>query len=348
MDFEQKLPTEDNDIAQIVEGILAVQARHATHQCRPLARGTHAKGVCVRGNFEVFDLANTMKDTALCARLARGIFARPGLYPATIRFANAASAFLPDADADVRALSFSIDVPAGIVGPADKRLDFSMNDAPTFTINDAHAFASFLRVSTKPSMIDKMKTLCSLRYKERHGIYATAILAKKQLRIPTRPFQHIRYWSTVPFLHGADEAVKYSAIPCTADPGHPMANLENILRDRLVRHVDEDIEMSAFDFALQLLDADRMTHHGRRRKASYWIENASVEWNEREAPFHVVGRLTLERKSVLPADACNALYFDVTEHALPGGRPLGSINRARWAAESASRTARMGCASSGE
>jgi hypothetical protein len=126
MDFERKLPTEDEDIAQIVRGILAVQARYAAQEQRPLARGTHAKGVCVRATFEVFDLTKTVSDPALAARLAQGVFAKPGRYPATVRFANAASTFLPDSDADVRAMSFFIEVPAGVVGPAARRLDFSV------------------------------------------------------------------------------------------------------------------------------------------------------------------------------------------------------------------------------
>ena len=60
--------------------------------------------------------------------------------------------------------------------------------------------------------------------------------------------------------------------------------------------------MSAFDFGLQFLDADRMTYWGKRRDASFWIENASVRWNEAEAPFHTVARLTLLSKSQLQPD----------------------------------------------
>lgn len=347
MEFETKLPTEDTDIAQIVAGILSIQAKYAAQQGRPLARGTHAKGVCVRATFEVFDVAAAVSDPLLASRLARGVFAKPGRYPATVRFANAASTFNPDSSADVRAMSFSVEVPAGVLAPPPKRLDFSMNDAPTFTINDAHVFANFMSIDTKPSLLDKVKALFSLRFKERRSIYATAILAKKQKQVPTHPYQHTRYWSTVPFLHGADQAMKYSATPRTADPPHSLGEGDNVLRDNLIEHVNSGGEMSAFDFSLQLLDAERMTHDGSTRAASFWVENASVEWNEAEAPFHVVGRLTLEPGSVLPADACNALHFDVTENALPENRPLGSINRARWAAESASRKARLGLSPSG-
>jgi hypothetical protein len=46
--------------------------------------------------------------------------------------------------------------------------------------------------------------------------------------------------------------------------------------------------MSGFDFGLRFLDADRMTYWGKRQDANFWIENASIEWNEAEAPFHTV------------------------------------------------------------
>jgi hypothetical protein len=101
------------------------------------------------------------------------------------------------------------------------------------------------------------------------------------------------------------------------------------------------LRASCFDFALQLLDETRMTWFGMKRSRTYWIENASVEWDETEAPFHVVGRVTLTPKSLMTADACAQQYIDVTEHSTADTKPLGSINRARWSAESASRKARL-------
>ncbi|MFL9913251.1 catalase family protein [Paraburkholderia sp. RL17-337-BIB-A] len=96
-----------------------------------------------------------------------------------------------------------------------------------------------------------------------------------------------------------------------------------------------------FDFGLQFLDAGKMTYWGKRQDAQFWIENASVKLNEAEAPFHTVARLTLRSKSQLPLDAGEATYFDVTGNSTPDSMPLGSINRARWPAEVASRRARM-------
>src|SRR5690606_22056496 len=94
--LERKSPTEDADIQEIVSGILAIQAQAAAAGRRPLSRGTHAKGTCVRGVFEVCDLARMPVGPDIRERLGKGIFARPGTYPAIVRFANADGAHRDD------------------------------------------------------------------------------------------------------------------------------------------------------------------------------------------------------------------------------------------------------------
>jgi hypothetical protein len=99
--------------------------------------------------------------------------------------------------------------------------------------------------------------------------------------------------------------------------------------------------MSSFDFGLQFLDAGKMTYWGKHYDASFWIENASIEWVEAQAPFHNVARLTLVPRSQLSTEDAEATCYDVTGNASPDSKPVGSINRARWPAEVASRRARM-------
>lgn len=343
MNFEKKRADEDGDIAEIVKDILTVQALLAAEQGRPLGRGTHTKGVGARATFEVFDLRKTVADAALTARLAQGIYTKPGSYAATVRFANAASMMNHDGDKDVRALSFATTIPAGVVGADAIRQDYSLNNATVFPLNDAHAFASFMKftVAQAQSRAGALRALWVMSLEDIIGFLRTARLGIQQQRPPLTAYQKDRYWSNVPFRHGANEVVKYSLIPSPGNPSRPLGSGPNLLRDELVRHVNEDEQMSSFDFAVQLLDADRMTARGRRRDPSYWVENASVEWKEDEAPFHVIGRLTLVAKSVLSDQELAAMYIDVTEHSTPETRPLGSINRARWYAEAAGRQARL-------
>ncbi len=90
-DLETISATESADITAIVDGILTLQKSDAAKQNRPLARGTHAKGVCAKAEFEVLDIMASVPDRALATRLAKGLYATPGRYPATVRFANADS-----------------------------------------------------------------------------------------------------------------------------------------------------------------------------------------------------------------------------------------------------------------
>src|SRR6202047_3368988 len=126
----------------MAETILWMQANSAAKQHRPLGVGTHAKGVTARARFEVFDVT-VGRDPALAARLASGIFATPGIYPATVRFAHSDPHVNSDFKADVRSLSFFVDLTRdGKAVPAAgaERQDFSLQSATTLPINDARAF----------------------------------------------------------------------------------------------------------------------------------------------------------------------------------------------------------------
>jgi hypothetical protein len=341
-DAERDPAAEQVHIKEIVDKVLVMQANAAAKQRCPLARGTHAKGVCARAQFEVFDV-RIGRDEALAARLARGIFAKPGIYPATVRFANSDPNMNSDFKADVRSLSISVDLThdGTVVPDSDvERQDFSLQNATTLPLNDARAFVATMKVLTDAS---PAKGLWSLSLSDKLRVVRTLVFAQQQARQRIKPYQQLRYWSTVPFRHGPADVVKQSATPSPGNPLHPLQkNNHDALQDELVRHIDEDSVMSSFDFGIQFLDSARMTYWGKRQHPSFWIENASVEWNEAQAPFHTVARLTLLAKSQLSREASDGMYFDVTGNSTSDSAPVGSINRARWPAEVASRRARMG------
>jgi hypothetical protein len=339
-DADRSPAREKADIEEIIEKSLLMQANAAAKQQRPLCRGTHAKGVCARAQFEVFDVA-AERPAALASRLAKGIFANPGVYSAVARFANADASINSDFKPDVRSLSFSVEFARkDMAKPV--RQDFSMQNATTLPINDSPAFLATIKLMTASNPI---LGLWSLPFRDKLRAVRTLALAEKQAHQTIRPYQQLRYWSTVPFRHGPKDVVKYSAIPFTDNPARPLqkGNPKG-LQDELIRHLKEDTRMSGFDVAVQFLDADKMTYWGKHRDASFWIENASIEWKETEAPFHTVAKLTLLPDSWLSPDESDAIYFDVTGNSTPDSTPVGSINRARWSAEVASRKARMnGC-----
>ena len=339
-EIERKSPTEAADIEEIVRGIMAIQAQAAqTENGRFRAARTRRASACARSS-RCFDLRQAPGDSAFARRLAQGIFAVPGKYPATVRFANADGGHRQDRLADVRAMSFSIDATAAAL-PGVTRLDFSMNTATTFPINDAHAFAVAVRVLSARGLRAKWKAFRSLTRSDFGSLLRTMRLGGKQKRgTPRLPYQQLRYLE-----HGAIPPRSSRRHQVFGDSGHnparPLQPGPNRLQDELVRHVNEDTQMSEFAFALQFLEPSRMTYRGQTQEPAFWVENADIEWNERESPFHVVARLRLLPKSVLPPAESETFSIDVTEHSTPESRPIGSINRARWHAESKSRAARL-------
>lgn len=334
-DAERNHATEQAEIDEIVKIILGMQANAAAKAKQPLGRGTHVKGVCVRAEFEVLDVT-AGRDPGLAARLARGIYAKPGTYPATVRFANSVPDVFPDFKPDVRALSFAVDLLPGSPIP---RQDYSMQSATTLPMNDPPSFLATLKVL---AALSPAKAALSLPFRDKLRFSRTIALAQLQAHQRVKPYQQLRYWSTVPFRHGPTDVVKYCATPRADNPGHALDKTNpNALQDELIRHVTDDSAMSSFDFGLQFLDTEKMTYWGKRGDANFWIENASIEWNEAQAPFHIVARLTLLPKSHLSPEASGATYFDVTENAMPDSKPVGSMNRARWPGEVASRKARL-------
>jgi hypothetical protein len=340
-DAERDLATEKYIIDQIVEKVLLLQSNSASQQHRPIGRGTHAKGTSARAKFEVFNVTSG-RDSALAQRLAKGIFAEPGVYPATVRFGNADPKVNSDFKADVRSLSFSVDLTReGTVSPAANvsRQDFSLQNTSTLPINDARAFLATMQLLTASN---PGAGLWSLSFKDKLRVLRTLSIVQVQAHQKIQPYQKLRYGSNVPFRHGPIDIVKYSATPFPDNPARPLQRSNsNALQDELLRHLKEDGKMSSFDFGVQFLDAERMTYWGKPQDVNFWIENASIKWRESEAPFHSVARLTLLANSQLSREAGEAVYFDVTGHSTADSQPVGSINRARWQGEVASKKARI-------
>jgi hypothetical protein len=347
-DADRDPAREKREIEEIIEQSLRMQAKAAAKQQRPLGRGTHVKGVSARAHFEVLDVADG-RDPGLAARLAKGMFAKPGVYPAIVRFGNSDPRKNSDFKADVRSLSFSVDLTREGTAVSDGhsgRQDFSLQNTKTLPINDASAFLALSKLLTASNPAAAM---WSLPFKDKLRVLRTLTLVQPQMHQAIRAYQQLCYESNVPFRYGPFDVVKHSATPSPDNPANPLQRRNpNGLQDELIRHLNEDSKMSSFDFGVQFLDTNRMTYWGKRRDANFWIENASIEWNEVEAPFHTVARLRLLPKSQLQPEAADATYIDVTGNSTPDSTPLGSINRARWPAEVASRKARMQAASSCE
>jgi hypothetical protein len=345
-DAERDLGAEQACIEEITQKVLLLQSKAAKEQHRSLGRGTHVKGTSARAQFEVLDVT-AGRDRSLGTRLAKGIFATPGVYPAIVRFGNADPKVNSDFKPDVRSLSFAVDLTRdGSIVPVANiaRQDFSLQNTTTLPINDARAFLATMNLltATNPAV-----GLWSLPFKDKLRVLRTLALAQIQAHQKIKPYQQLRYGSNVPFRHGPNDVVKFSATPLPDNPARPLQRSnQNALQDELVRHLKEDGRMSSFDFGIQFLDAEKMTYWGKHHDRNFWTENASIEWNEAEAPFHTVARLALVSNSQILLDAGEATYFDVTGNSTPDSLPVGSINRARQQGEVASRKARQQSGSS--
>jgi len=130
----------------------------------------------------------------------------------------------------------------------------------------------------------------------------------------------IRYWSTTPYLCGTDRIVKYSLVPTS--------RIKSLLSPKLSDHyLTENMEKhlaaneASFDFMIQFQkDPSRMP-----------VEDAGVEWSEKESPFIKVATLRIPPQAFRTRER-EELAEDLSfspAHSLIDHRPIGGINRAR-------------------
>ena len=106
-DAERYLDAEREYAEEIVGHVLTMQAR----RCRGPAPAALPRDPC-EGCLCPGAVRSLRRDgrarSQLAARLAKGIFAKPGTYPATVRFGNSDPQVNSDQKPDVRSLSFSL------------------------------------------------------------------------------------------------------------------------------------------------------------------------------------------------------------------------------------------------
>jgi hypothetical protein len=94
---------------------------------------------------------------------------------------------------------------------------------------------------------------------------------------------------------------------------------DSYLQERLAAHLAR--EEAEFEFLVQFQTDGRTMP----------IEDASVEWRERDSPYRRVARIRIPVQAVNEAsrsEACERMAFNPW-HAIADHRPLGDFNRAR-------------------
>ena len=295
------------------EELRAIQRRAACGGAR--SRALHAKGQAgVEAELSV------LPDLPPHARV--GIFGAPETYRAYVRFSNGASRRQSDRKPDVRGVAIKVVGVGGkklIPGMEEARTqDFLLIHSATTPFRNADEFVGLIRAAQKPALLLP-------RAIRLFGIGRTFQLLRGFVKETSRPIGSLattRYFSVLPIQWGA-HAVHYALAPHEApeDSAKTSDDLGAELLDRLRRApVSYDLRVQFY------VDATRTP-----------IEDASVEWREKDAPFTTVARLTLVKQDGSSprgrrlAEAIEALSFDPW-HAPVEFKPLGNMMRARSAA----------------
>ncbi len=300
---EERIDDNEARIAdELVKAIKEISLER--HPQGPLLRFNQAKTLgCVSARFEVGD--------NIRPELRRGLFANPGTYPATIRFANASQ--FDDTKKDFRGMSIKL---SGVAGDSlwgeSGEMDFVLNSHPALFAADPQDFYDFVAATRKGRRWQYFLNPTHL--------YSLLIVLRGRQKISS-PFD-IAYYSTTPYRYGGDgtKAVKYAATPCSEFVGDaPRGADENYLTAAMQKHLDKG--EACFDFRVQFQkDAQHMP-----------IEDASVVWDESVSPFLKVARITVPKQSIQDPDAresCERMSFNPWR-TLAAHQPLGGINRVR-------------------
>jgi hypothetical protein len=256
---------------------------------------------CVEAEFTVLD--------GLPADHRVGLFAAPGTFPASIRFANATSE--SDRDADVRGMSVRVrGVQGANLTPGATTQDFILNSHPVMMVPGTREFLQLLQANEAGGF-------------RRIAYFLTHVgAARIAAAARSTPACHldVNYWSTTPYLFGPGRAVKYIASPASPRRSPmPPARTDTYLLDAMrARLADGE---ALFDVMIQFQTDSRRTP----------IEDASVEWKRQESPYLPVARIRIPRQSVddpARVAACEQVAFNPW-HCLADHRPLGNMNRAR-------------------
>jgi catalase len=249
--------------------------------------------------------------------LKHGIFGTPGRYRAWIRFSNGAPAIQADRKADQRGMAIKlVDVPGPkLLDDQPSAHDFVLASAPRFFIRSVPDYVAFTRQALRKPAIRVLAFFFGwnpLKWRWHELSTLRSTLHKTADLLATR------YWSQTPYRLGP-HVVKYSAIPTSPGASLAATSSPDFLRDNLaarLRTAD-----ATFDFAVQ-----RQTD-----PSAMPIDDATVEWDERTAPFQKVATIRLPAQEFQSrSQMAYAEFVSFSPwHALPAHEPLGPINRTR-------------------
>ncbi len=323
--LEQPAPDERAVIEGIVEAMRSETDKVAQTRRGLAVRASHAKpsGI-VKGTLVVPE--------GLPPALRQGLFAQPGSYPALVRFAQGPGEHLSDRISTHRGMSVKIFSVEGekLPGHEADTQDFVFATGAVFPDADAAAFLkSIRRIESHAGGNSRLKEVVS---NSARAINATvkAVTGHDVPMLdffghpPLHPLAE-SYHSQVPMRFG-DHVAKLAWFPVTPEQielaGEKLdTNFDsNVFRHATVTYFERND--AVFELRAQLCtNVDTMP-----------IENASVEWPEKQSPYVTVATLVLPQQAAMSPERVAFVEQRIgfrPAHSLAAHRPLGSLMRAR-------------------
>lgn len=317
---EVPLENEEGQFAALVEKVAKRINDTADHsKDKVKRRGFHAKiHAGVMGEFRV------LPSPVAAAKF--GLFARPALYPAFVRFSNGHSDLSSDEKPQPRGIA--VKLVGGPGGPED-RLDEAKEAVTQFFLATSHSLTSIVRDAVQFfAVLDAMDKQGSL-VERLHQVMANPLeaariafrLTEKVLLPQVNSLATEHYSSTAPVTCGSF-ALKFVFHPPADVTAARHEQDEDYLEHELARRLRaDDIRL---DFSVQFFVDPVHT----------LIEDTSVEWPDHVSPLIKIAELRIPRWNIdsPQGQELTALVDQIAFspwHGLKTHRPLGNVMRAR-------------------
>lgn len=319
--------------AEIAEAMLSV-ARTTFANSGHAIRSVHAKSHgLLKAELEV--------PTGLPPQLAQGVFARPGRYPAVVRFSTIPGDLLPDSVSTPRGVAIKL------LGVEGNRLegsenattqDFILVNAPTFPTKSTKAFLSNLKlIAATTDKMEAAKIALSATARAVDTVAKAFGGSASPLRAlggePPNNILGETFWSQLPLRFG-DHIAKLQLVPFSPNllalTGQPLdlGDGPNVIRQAMLDFFQTNT--ATWELRAQLAtDLDDTS-----------IADPTVEWKEDITPFATVARITARAQLSWSKPRSTAIDDGMgfsPWHGIEAHRPLGQMMRIRKLAYAASQ-----------
>jgi len=336
-DVEIHEDDEEQTIADINEAFDTILERTAKDYGYAV-RAVHAK------SHAVLEGTMTVK-SGLPPELSQGMFANPGIHKVFMRISTNAGDILPDAVSLPRGIALKVVDARGprLPDAEGNAQDFVMVNGPVFQAPTAKKFLASLKMLAKTTdrLEGTKKTLSTVLQGVNTALETVGLVSPTIQSMGGAPNVDPlgeRYFSVTPFRYG-DYIAKFSLTPVSKDLTNLTGrSIDAAYREDAIREtVQADMNHLSGEWEFQV----QLCRDLRKQP----IEDPTVEWDEKDAPFATVATIRTDPQDSWAAEQVRKvdreMRFSIWT-GLEAHRPLGNINRARNATYKHSASFRAG------